>query len=321
MTWRGFALARRAVSGPVCTRLRNEALASAHQLQWRPAHLLARLLGQTKIRAPSNRVHLKLSEVTSDVRTVLHYALCGIGQSRLARAGLGQEASLVELSVMVAFPGARQQAVHTDIAPGGPPGMCTLWCALQHTDATMGPTVLLPADPDAVASSFDWAALERQAAAVSFGKTFSSDGEADTPEYEAESVLELAHLGLGEPMLMEMGVGDGGPTRERHASLYSTATDALSQCVARAQFFSWTPARFTMERRTRAGLRGRSSRPLFVLHGSDPPRPKGSRTSSTQTSSGSIDWATFSSAKLGAQQQAKPCERASIHARVHYTSC
>ena len=79
----------------------------------------------------------------------------------------------------------------------------------------MGPIAVHPASPAALARRLDWVDLEVQAArvraAAAFGKTFSSDGEADAG---AMIVAEAADSG---PSLSEIGVGAPVAIVQAHA--------------------------------------------------------------------------------------------------------
>lgn len=221
VAWSGFALARAAVPAAACARLRGQALAAAARQRFDLRHLFAQALGRGKpIRESRRRVHLLLDELSSDVALALRCSLARFGEDTLTRTGLTPDAELVELSVMLAFPGAAEQRAHTDVPPDSLPGMCTVWCALQDTDATMGPTAIYPADPDEVARRVDWQAIAERArrhdSATAFGKTFGPDGEPSAPAAVLEQIDperdsapgHVGELGLGEPVLMEMAAGD-----------------------------------------------------------------------------------------------------------------
>jgi hypothetical protein len=181
MNARGFEVARSAVPAGLCATLRATALRAAREQQrdaasWRTA--LRQLLGvggasssaKRPVRAPKHRVHVQLP-LCERVHTLLRAALCpasGLGEAAL-RAGLSPAARLVELSVMVALPGAEAQAAHTDVPPHTAQRMATLWVALQDVDRTLGPTMIYPSNPSELATLVDWAALQREAEAKSRG--------------------------------------------------------------------------------------------------------------------------------------------------------
>jgi hypothetical protein len=94
-------------------------------------------------------VHLPLA-LTDDARLALGLAAQGLhARGAWARCdGLPAHdlgaARLVELSAMVALPGAGAQHPHTDVPPHSRRRLVTLWVALQDVDATMGPTAIFP---------------------------------------------------------------------------------------------------------------------------------------------------------------------------------
>ena len=45
---------------------------------------------------------------------------------------------------------------HTDVPPNTPQRMATLWIALQDVSPSLGPTMVHPADPAALAARIDW---------------------------------------------------------------------------------------------------------------------------------------------------------------------
>ena len=69
----------------------------------------------------------------------------------LMRAGMVPEADLVELSAMVALPGAQSQHPHSDVSPLSQRRIVTLWVALQDVESSMGPLNIYPAAPDEMA--------------------------------------------------------------------------------------------------------------------------------------------------------------------------
>ena len=88
-------------------------------------------------------------------------------------------------------------------------------CTLQDVELPMGPIAVHPASPAALARRLDWVDLEAQAArvraAAAFGKTFSSDGEADAG---GQLVAEVVDSG---PSLGEIGVGAPVAIVQAHA--------------------------------------------------------------------------------------------------------
>ena len=108
METRGYELARGAVSRELCAALRNDVLDEAARARrrwrwpWRPA--------APPVRSPARRAHVALP-LSRRVRGCLGPALGALASAgACARAALGDDARLVELSAMVAFPGARAQA-------------------------------------------------------------------------------------------------------------------------------------------------------------------------------------------------------------------
>ena len=87
---------------------------------------------------------------------------------------------------------------------------CTMHapCTLQDVELPMGPIAVHPASPATLARRLDWVDLEAQAArvraAAAFGKTFSSDGEADAGGQLAAEVVDsgpsLGEIGVGAPV-------------------------------------------------------------------------------------------------------------------------
>ena len=63
----------------------------------------------------------------------------------------GTKGKLVELSVLLTFPGASAQSIHSDIpygslpdSPIGAPGLASVFVALQEINMAMGPTFIVP---------------------------------------------------------------------------------------------------------------------------------------------------------------------------------
>lgn len=139
------------------------------------------------------------------VEAVVRGGVRALGEGCAARAGLSRAAQLVELSAMIAHPGAEAQRAHTDVPPATRRAGATLWVALQDVELAMGPIAVHAASPARVAASLDWAALAARAhAAAAFGKTFSPDGEpALEGELEGADEPSLSELGVAEPPLAE----------------------------------------------------------------------------------------------------------------------
>ena len=107
----------------------------------------------SEIRAPWRRAHIAL-DLTDDVKSVLAAATARAAPS-LARAGLDDESHLVELSCMIAFPGATEQAAHADVPRDTETPTCTLWVLLQDVEIESGPTHVFPDDCDARARTLE----------------------------------------------------------------------------------------------------------------------------------------------------------------------
>ena len=156
----GVDRVRGAVPAELCAALRADAVAEA--TRFRPLRQLGELLGMHKaVRSPWRRTHVALGwsdDVAAAARAAAR-ALDAAGAWRAA--GLSPRAALVELSAMVALPGAAAQATHTDVPPDAATRTCTMWVALQDVDETRGPTVYYPLAPDATARDYDWVALRR----------------------------------------------------------------------------------------------------------------------------------------------------------------
>lgn len=232
----GYEVARRAVPTHLCATLRRAALAAAREQQrdavsWRTAlrKLLPRRLGSSgtdaattprPVRAPKHRVHVQLP-LCADTKALLSAALSpttGLGDAA-SRCGLTPSAKLVELSVMIALPGAEAQAPHTDVPPHTPQRMATLWIALQDVNRSLGPTMIYPAAPDELANRIDWAAVQERAVPVQPAiTTYGPDGSPDeiplglvSPASDNRSCdlpSSVAELGLGSAVAVEMSQGD-----------------------------------------------------------------------------------------------------------------
>ena len=111
----GYELARSAVPPTVCAALRASALAEAERTRGWLASLRRTVeVGRgaeaaRPVRAPQRRVHVQLP-MCSLVTAALQAALApGCLGDAACRAGLSRAAKLVELSVMIALPGAEAQ--------------------------------------------------------------------------------------------------------------------------------------------------------------------------------------------------------------------
>ena len=164
MRRRGYEVFRRCVA-KACTRVRTAALAEATARPW-TARLREAL--SSEIRAPWRRAHIAL-DLTDDVKSVLVAATVRAAPS-LATAGLDDESHLVELSCMIAFPGATEQAAHADVlgTRRRPLQRSGYYC---RTSRSSGPTHVFPDDCDARART-----LEQHAARPTH---YAPNGEAD----------------------------------------------------------------------------------------------------------------------------------------------
>ena len=141
------------------------------------------------VKSPSCRHDLKLSPKSPPVRAALA-ALLSTLQPAIAKS-LGDDAQLYELAAMISLPGSARQAVHADtpIAEGTADGatVLTAFCALQDIDATMGPTVYLPATHTAEAHA-DFFCYDNFD--LLFSSTSEEDEEEDDDEEEREARME-----------------------------------------------------------------------------------------------------------------------------------
>ena len=163
METRGVEIVRRAVPAALCASVRDAVLVEACKRST-PLRRLAGWLGfdRKSVRSPWNRAHVALP-LTSEVETALKAAARALaGAGAFERAGLAGAADLVELSAMVANPGATAQKAHTDVDPEAGGRACTLWIVLQDVDAIHGPTGVWAHPPSAVAA-YDWAAIKAPA--------------------------------------------------------------------------------------------------------------------------------------------------------------
>ena len=163
---RGYEVFRGAACAKACARVRATALAEAAARPW--TERLREALS-SEIRAPWRRAHIAL-DLTDDLKSILAAATARAAPS-LAAAGLDDESHLVELSCMIAFPGATEQAAHADVPRDTETPTATLWVLLQDVGLESGPTHVFPDDCDARART-----LETHAARPT---NYAPDGEAD----------------------------------------------------------------------------------------------------------------------------------------------
>ena len=150
MRRRGYEVFRGAACAKACARVRATALAEAAARPW-TARLREAL--SSEIRAPWRRAHVAL-DLTDDVKTVLAAATVRAAPSLLT-AGLDDGSHLVELSCMIAFPGATEQAAHADVPRDTETPTATLWVLLQDVGLESGPTHVFPDDCDARARTLE----------------------------------------------------------------------------------------------------------------------------------------------------------------------
>ena len=184
---------RNAACAKACARVRATALAEAAARPW-TARLREAL--SSEIRAPRRRAHIAL-DLTDDVKAVLAAATVRAAPSLLT-AGLDDESALVELSCMIAFPGATEQASHADVPRDTETPTATLWVLLQDVGLESGPTHVFPDDCDARART-----LETQAARP---RHYAPDGEAydDVPVADAAGDDAVPLLGAaGDAVAMD----------------------------------------------------------------------------------------------------------------------
>jgi len=99
-----------------------------------------------------NTPHLRHSIPLEASPAVVDAVASVVGQNReFYRNILGSDAWLVELSAIIALPGAREQRLHTDIPWAERPGLFTTFVALQSVTAEMGPTHVFPGTHTAAA--------------------------------------------------------------------------------------------------------------------------------------------------------------------------
>ena len=150
MRRRGYEVFRGAACAKACARVRATALAEAAARPW--TERLREALS-SEIRAPWRRAHIAL-DLTDDVKSILAAATARAAPS-LSTAGLDDGSHLVELSCMIAFPGATEQAAHADVPRDTETPTATLWVLLQDVALESGPTHVFPDDCDARARTLE----------------------------------------------------------------------------------------------------------------------------------------------------------------------
>ena len=192
MQRRGYEVFRGAACAKACARVRTAALAEAAARPW--TERLREALS-SEIRAPWRRAHVAL-DLTDDVKTVLAAATVRAAPSLLT-AGLDDGSHLVELSCMIAFPGATEQAAHADVPRDTETPTATLWVLLQDVGLESGPTHVFPDDCDARART-----LESEARRPTH---YAPDGEADdVPATDAAGDDAVPLLGAaGDALAMD----------------------------------------------------------------------------------------------------------------------
>ena len=192
MRRRGYEVFRNAACAKACARVRTAALAEAAARPW--TERLREALS-SEIRAPWRRAHIAL-DLTDDVKTVLAAATARAAPSLLT-AGLDDDAHLVELSCMIAFPGAAVQAPHADVPRDTETPTATLWVLLQDVGLESGPTHVFPDDCDARART-----LESEARRPTH---YAPDGEpeADIAPIEAPATAVALTGAAGDAVAMD----------------------------------------------------------------------------------------------------------------------
>ena len=216
----GYVVKRLAVAPQAVATIRRNALAQAREPPapaWRKWLGLEKELKEGVDGGPHGRLLIPLAPDDDGVGDVLTKALAAVGPGAVADAGLTSKALLVGLSVLAVLPRAAAQPPHLDVLPRDGLAMATLFVPLQDVCASNGATVLYPAPPSSVAARRDWARLHKDDE-----KTYAPDGAEDD---DAASIQAAAsgllppvaspwakfsseELGLGEPVCLEMSVGD-----------------------------------------------------------------------------------------------------------------
>ena len=217
----GYVVKRLAVAPSACAAIRRNALAQAREPRapaWRKWLGLEKELKEGVDGGPHGRLLIPLAPDDDGVGDVLTKALAAVGTDAVADAGLAEDAVLVELSVLAVLPRAAAQPPHLDVLPRDGLAMATLFVPLQDVCSNNGATVLYPAPPSSVAARRDWARLHKNE-----DRTYAPDGAEDTNDaasIQAEAAGLLppvaspwsrfspSELGLGEPVCLEMSVGD-----------------------------------------------------------------------------------------------------------------
>ncbi|KAJ1486375.1 hypothetical protein T484DRAFT_1654906 [Baffinella frigidus] len=167
------------------------------------------------------RHDLKLGLEAPPVRAALTALLSSL-QPAIAES-LGEDAQLYELAALVSLPGAVRQPVHPDTPHGAGKGtdegaiILTAFCALQDIDATMGPTLFLPAThtAEAHAAFFTY---------ENFEATFDEHDEDEDVDQDREARV-FALLDSWSPWRGELTTGDVTlfDSRALHAGLANTS--------------------------------------------------------------------------------------------------
>ena len=139
MQSRGVEHMLRVVPPALCARVREKVLrhaASAASGRSLRDQVVLNFLGyhpNSDVQSPRHRQHVALGW-TDDVESILRLATRAAAPA-FARAEITHGSRLVELSSMVAFPGAEEQNVHSDVRPDAKRRICTLWVALQMVES------------------------------------------------------------------------------------------------------------------------------------------------------------------------------------------
>ena len=216
----GYIVKRLAVAQKAVAAIRRNALAQAREPEqpaWRKWLGLKRGLHEGVDGGPHGRLLIPLAPDDDGVGDVLTKALAAIGEGAVADAGLTSKALLVELSVLAVLPRAAAQPPHLDVLPRDGLAMATLFVPLQDVCASNGATVFYPAPPSSVAARRDWARLHGDDP-----RTYAPDGAEDDDAAAVQAAasgllppvaspwakFSPSELGLGEPLCLEMRVGD-----------------------------------------------------------------------------------------------------------------
>mmetsp|Transcript_79558 Transcript_79558/g.227149 ORF Transcript_79558/g.227149 Transcript_79558/m.227149 type:complete len:281 (+) Transcript_79558:118-960(+) len=206
MQTRGVEHMLRVVPPALCARVREKVLrhaasaASGRSLRDRVLNFLG-YHPNSDVLSPRHRQHVALGW-TDDVESILRLATRAAAPA-FARAGITHGSRLVELSSMVAFPGAEEQNVHSDVRPDAKRRICTLWVALQMVESANGPTFYYPRDPNDL-DSFDWKRLTGEAVGP---VVYGADGEVEYDPNAAMDTDDHPFKGV-EPARCVMDAGD-----------------------------------------------------------------------------------------------------------------